>query len=129
MQGRLQSIESCRPCHAQGISVAGRRVAGNPPRREIHRAKLISLFCCFAFFNLGPGATVDRDLADEKAFSSNDVRPYAGQRRATCPSFYAVRSIGWLDAFQYATGTSSRMSNLFRPLNRTVHSKANVFSE
>jgi len=35
MQGGLQSIESCRPSEAQGIPVAGRWVAGNPPRREI----------------------------------------------------------------------------------------------
>jgi hypothetical protein len=74
MQGRLESIESCRRSEARRIPVAGRWVARNPPRREIHRAKLISLFCCFAFFNLGPGTTVDRDLDDKKAFSSNDVR-------------------------------------------------------
>src|ERR1700730_13685382 len=46
---------SPRHRNAQEIRVGGRRVAGNPPGREIHRAKLISLFCCFASSTLVQG--------------------------------------------------------------------------
>ena len=49
------------------------------------------------------------------------------------PGPFGPAFAGWLErlvrCLQYATGTSFRMSNLFRPLNRTVHSKANVSSE